>query len=208
MKRVWDTLLVEVDPARPDSDVIAYCAKLVRDGGIVAFPTETVYGLAVNLLNKRAVERLYSVKKRSRGKPFTVHIADLRPIRKMGCAISGRSARLVKKFWPGPLTLILKSRDGKKIGFRMPANRVALDLIAASGVPVIAPSANISGRKPPTDAKAALKDLDGKIDMILDSGPTKVGIESTVVDMTVNPPVILREGAISSKSLARAMKQR
>lgn len=205
MRYAPETLVVKVDPRSPDADVIAYAAKTVRDGGIVAFPTETVYGLAVNLLNNRAVERLYRVKKRSRGKPFTVHIADTKVIRKMGCRITAKADRLMKKFWPGPLTMILGSKEGTKIGFRMPANKVALRLIAASGVPVIAPSANLSGEKPPASGKAALKDLDGKIDMLIDSGPTNVGVESTVIDLTVDPPAILRKGAISSGRLAAAL---
>ncbi len=206
MKKAPETLVVKVDPVNPDADVIAYGAKIIRDGGIVAFPTETVYGLAVNLSNKRAVERLYLVKKRSRGKPFTVHIAGTGLIREMDCRITAKAARLIKRFWPGALTIILSAKDGKKIGFRMPANRVARDLIASSGVPVIAPSANLSGRRPPTNVKDVLRDLDGKIDMIIDSGHTEIRIESTVIDLTTQPPAILREGAISSKRLKKALK--
>jgi L-threonylcarbamoyladenylate synthase len=157
------------------------------------------------MLSKAAVERLYRIKSRPRAKPFTVHIADTGLIKKMGCRINRTAARLIKKFWPGPLTIILKSRSGEKIGFRMPANTVALRLISASGVPVIAPSANWSGRRPPTNARETLKDMDGKIDMILDAGSTKVGVESTVLDVTTPVPAILREGAISSKRLLKAL---
>jgi L-threonylcarbamoyladenylate synthase len=202
------TLVIKIDPERPDKDVIAYAAGIIRSGGIVIFPTETVYGLAVNLFNEKAVERLYSIKKRSRGKPFTVHIADTGLIKKMGCRVTGSARRLIEKFWPGPLTVILKSRDGRSVGFRMPANAAALRLIAVSGVPVIAPSANISGRKPPTSALEALRDLGGKVDMVLDAGRTKVGVESTVIDITVDPPVILREGAISPKALRKVLNSK
>lgn len=202
------TLVIKIDPDKPDKDVIVYAAGIVRDGGIVAFPTETVYGLAVNLLNDKAIERLYRIKSRSRGKPFTVHIADTRLIKKMGCRITAAADRLIKKFWPGPLTIILRSGGAGSVGFRMPANAAALELIASSGVPVAAPSANISGRRPPTSAKGVLKDLDGKIDIVLDAGHTRVGIESTVIDMTVSPPVILREGAISSKRLRKVLDSR
>lgn len=202
------TLVIKIDPDKPDKDVIAYAAGVIRSGGIVAFPTETVYGLAANLLDDKAIKKLYRIKSRSRGKPFTVHIADLRPIKKMGCRITGSARRLIKKFWPGPLTIILRSESAGAVGFRMPANAAALELITSSGVPVAAPSANISGRRPPTGAGGVLRDLDGKIDIVLDAGRTKVGVESTVIDMTVSPPVILREGAINSKRLRKALEPR
>jgi len=199
------TLVIKIDPDRPDKDTIAYGAGIIRGGGIVAFPTETVYGLAANLLDKKAVKRLYGIKSRSRGKPFTIHIADTGLIRKMGCRVTGSAERLIKRFWPGPLTIVLKTRDGRQVGFRMPANAAALRLISASGVPVAASSANISGRRPPASAREVLKDLDGKIDLLLDAGRAKVGIESTVIDATGRFPVILREGAISSKTLSRVL---
>ena len=202
------TLAIKLDPDKPDKDVIAYSAGVIRNGGIVAFPTETVYGLAANLLDDKAVEKLYSIKSRPRSKPFTVHIADVGIIKRMGCRLTGSAERLIKKFWPGPLTIILKSRNGRPVGFRMPANAAALELISASGVPVVAPSAYISGRRPPTSARGALKDLDGKIDIVLDAGRTKVGVESTVIDITASPPVILREGAISSRALRKALNSK
>jgi len=195
--------VVKIDPKRPDKGTIASAAGIIKKGGLVVFPTETVYGIAANLLNKDTVDKLYKIKKRSHTKPFTVHISDLKMLEGMGCRITKEAKVLIDKFWPGPLTIILKSGDGKKIGFRMPANSVALALISAAGVPVIAPSANISGKKAPTSAEEVLKDLDKEIDMILDSGKTEVGIESTVIDLTVNPPKILREGAVSAKELLR-----
>lgn len=206
MRSLRKTVVFKVDPKTPDACAIAHAAKAVKEGLLVAFPTETVYGIAANLLDAKAVDRLYEVKKRFKGKPFTVHIADVKTIRDMGCAISKKAKAAMEKFWPGPLTIILKSKDGRKIGFRMPANKVALELISASAVPVVAPSANISGNKPPTDAKSVLRDLNGTIDVLIDSGPTDVGIESTVVDLTVTPPVILREGAIKRATLMRALK--
>lgn len=200
------TIVLKVDPKSPDAAAIAQAAKAVKEGLLVAFPTETVYGIAANFLDHKAVDKLYEVKKRFKGKPFTVHIADPGAIRDMGCSIPKKAKAAIEKFWPGPLTIILKSKDGRKIGFRMPANKVALDLISASAVPVVAPSANLSGAKPPTDAKAVLRDLDGTIDILIDSGPTHIGIESTVVDLTVTPPVILREGAIKRAALMRILK--
>lgn len=206
MRPLTKTIVYKVDPDAPDEAAISAGAKAIAAGSLVAFPTETVYGIAANLLDRNSIDRLYEVKRRFRGKPFTVHIADLGSIRKMGCAISKTARAAIDKFWPGPLTIILKSKDGRKIGFRMPANTVALRLIKASGVPVVAPSANLSGDAPPTDGKRVLRKLGGKIDIVIDSGPTKVGLESTVVDLTVDPPVILREGAISRRAFFRAIK--
>lgn len=206
MQTLKKTTVFKVDPKAPDAAAIGHAAKAIKDGLLVAFPTETVYGLAANLLDHKAVDRLYEVKKRFKGKPFTVHISDVKMIRDMGCTISKRAKAAIDKFWPGPLTIILKAKDGRKIGFRMPANKVALELISQAAVPVVAPSANISGNKPPTDGKSVLKELDGTIDVLIDSGPTDVGIESTVVDLTVTPPVILREGAIKRATIMRALK--
>jgi L-threonylcarbamoyladenylate synthase len=199
------TKVLKVDPDNPAVFAIRNAAKLIRSGALVAFPTETVYGIAAKASDKRAVERLYEVKARDRGKPFTVHTADVETIEKMGCRLTLQARRLVDKFWPGPLTVILESKDGKKVGFRMPANKVALELIKAAGVPVVAPSANKSGKPPPTDAEGVLKELDGRIELVIDSGPTRVGVESTVVDMTASPPKVLREGAIRAEEILKVM---
>lgn len=198
MKR---TAVLKVDPARPDKTLVTLAADVIKKGGLVAFPTETVYGIAADLSNKKAVQRLYKVKARPRGKPFTVHISDTGQIRGMGCGITKEAHVLIKRFWPGPLTIILKSKNNEKIGFRMPANKIALELIKMSGVPVVAPSANISGKIPPTTAAGVLKSLDGKIDILLDGGRTKVGVESTVVDLTGERLKVLREGAITQKEI-------
>jgi L-threonylcarbamoyladenylate synthase len=200
------TLVCKVNPQRPDRTVIARSAKVLRSGGLVAFPTETVYGLAANLSKKAGMDALYRVKERPKGKPSTVHIADTRIIRKMGCAISRDARILIDKFWPGPLTVILASKKGAKIGFRMPDNKVALALIREAGVPIVAPSANLSGKTPPKSASDVLRDLDGRIDIVIDAGKTKVGIESTVIDMTQCPPAILREGAIKKRAILRLLK--
>ncbi len=193
--------LLKVDPDNPDTSAIEEAARAIRDGGLVAFPTETVYGLAANLLNKEAIERLYRVKRRPKNKPFTIHVSNMDMVREIAPDISDPAGRLIDKFWPGPLTIILNSKDREKVGFRMPANRIALSLIEKSGVPVVAPSANISGNRPPKSADEVLSDLDEGIDMILDGGPTEVGVESTVVDATVSPYKVLRTGAISEGQL-------
>ena len=168
----------------------------------MAFPTETVYGLGANLLNKKSVARLYKVKRRPTGKPFTVHIENVSLIKRLGCGITKEARALMDKYWPGPLTIILNCKNGQKIGFRMPDNKVALSLIKESGVPVVATSANISEEAPPTSTEEVLKQLDGKADILLDAGPTDIGVESTIIDMTITPPKILREGAIKSLAIS------
>ena len=199
------TLVIAVDPGRPDKKTIALAAGVIRKGGLVAFPTETVYGIAASLKSRKAMSRLSRVKNRPGGKHYTVHIAGVNIIRKMGCRISRHAKALMDRYWPGPLTLVLESRYGGTVGFRMPANPVALRLISAAKVPVVAPSANTSGLRPPVKASQVLKQLGGKIDIVLDAGPTEVGVESTVVDMSVEPFKILREGAIRASMIKKAL---
>ena len=194
---------VKIDPRNPDPGAIASAADIIRKGGLVIFPTETVYGIAANLLDKDAVDRLYKVKERPQGKPFTVHISDIKMIGSLGCELSKEALSLISRFWPGPLTIILRSADGGSVGFRMPANKIAFELIRAAGMPIIAPSANLSGKAAPTSAIDAMKDFEGKVDMALDGGKTDIGVESTVIDMTVDPPKVLREGAIKTEELWR-----
>lgn len=194
---------VKIDPKRPDKKIIAEAADTVKKGGLVVFPTETVYGIAASLLDDKAITRLYKIKKGRRSKPFTVHISDIKMIEKMGCKATGRAKALIDRFWPGPLTIILKSENGETIGFRMPANRIALEFIKAVGAPIVAPSANLSGKDAPTSAKDAFKDLEGRVDMVLDAGLTDIGLESTVIDLSAEPPKVLREGAIKAEDLKK-----
>ncbi|MFC1576605.1 L-threonylcarbamoyladenylate synthase [Candidatus Omnitrophota bacterium] len=198
------TRILKLDHDSPDESAIEFAAELLRDGGLVAFPTETVYGIGANFLNKETIKRLYEIKKRPLNKPFTVHISSIDTVTNMGCDIPPIGERLINKFWPGPLTIILKSRTGNKIGFRMPKNRIAKDIISKSKVPVVAPSANISGEKPPTGTEEILESLDGKIDLILDSGRTEFGAESTIVELTGDSYRVLREGAISKETVEEA----
>lgn len=195
------TLVLKVSSRKPEKKKIFYSAKILKAGGLVAFPTETVYGIGANLLDKKALGRLYKVKKRSRNKPFTVHISNIKTVKRLGCKMTKEAEGLVSRFWPGPLTIILKSRHGEKMGFRMPDNKIALELISLAGIPVVAPSANISGHPPPTSAEGVLRNLDGKIDILLDGGRTDIGVESTVIDLTVKPFKVLREGAIKSEDI-------
>ncbi len=198
--------ILKVNPEEPEKEAIDIAADIIRNGGLVAFPTETVYGLGANLLHRDGVERVYKVKNRPSDKPLTVHIADLDALKEMAGEIPSGAERLIEKFWPGPLTIILKSKKGKKIGFRMPSNKIALSLIAASGVPVVAPSANRSGNRPPNNIEDVLKELDDGVDMILDGGPTQMGIESTVVDATTSPCEVLRERAITKAQLEKVWR--
>lgn len=196
---------MRLSPVKPQPGMIKAAACVLRNGGLVAFPTETVYGLGANLLNKGAVGKIYRIKKRPKNKPLTVHIADIKAVKKMVGKIPSGAKRLAERFWPGPLTLVLKDKRGRKTGFRMPDNRIAFLLIKKADVPIVAPSANISGNRPPKSAKEVLRDLDGKIDMVLDGGKTRVGIESTVVDMSGKNFKVLREGAISEAEIWRAI---
>lgn len=206
MSSLKKTQVLKINSSRSDTRVISFAAKVIREGGLVAFPTETVYGLGANLLDKRAIANLCKVKDRPGNKPFTVHIAALHTIRRMGCTLKKESLRLAKRFWPGPLTMVLKAGDGSKIGFRMPDHKAALKLIKLSRVPVVAPSANLNGQAAPRSAMEVLKGLGGRIDLLLDGGRTSIGTESTVVDMTVTPPKILREGAIKNKEIENVLK--
>lgn len=197
------TEIIKIDPRLPDEAAIKKAVRIIKAGGLVAFPTETVYGLGADYMNKYAVERLYEVKKRPRNKPFTVHIADLRTLDELSCEISGAVRMLIKRFWPGPLTIIFKTKNDVKVGVRMPANRIALDFILACGTPIAAPSANISGKKPPLSAEEVISGLGGEINLILDGGKTEVGVESTVLDVSSEPYKILREGAIKKSEIEK-----
>ncbi len=208
MGSLIETRVFEVDPKNPGLEEIGACAKILKKGGLVAFPTETVYGLAANFLDEKAVDRVYEVKKRPRSKPLTIQVPDAQAIEGFGCEMIPDARVLMEDFWPGALTIILMSKDGKKMGFRIPKNEVALRLIEGSGVPIVAPSANLSGESPPRDPKSVLDSLGGKIEALLDGGPTELGIESTVVDLTVEPPKILRRGAIEEFRILEALSKK
>ena len=199
------TLVIAVDPKRPDKKAIAFAAGVIRRGGLVAFPTETVYGIAASLGSRKAISRLSRAKNRPGNKPYTVHIAGVNIIRKMGCRITKRAKALMDRYWPGPLTIVLRSRYGGTVGFRMPANLVALRLIAGVKVPIVAPSANPGGSKPPVRASQVLKRLGGMVDIVIDAGPAEIGVESTVVDMSVEPFKVLREGAIKASMIKKVL---
>lgn len=197
------TVVLRVNASRPEAEKISKAASVLKKGGLVAFPTETVYGLGANLLDKKAVKRVYEIKDRPANKPLTVHVADIEAVEKMAGEVPAGARKLIERYWPGPLTVILRDRRGRKTGFRMPDNKIAFMLLKRAGVPVVAPSANISGRRPPVSAEEVLRDLGGKIDIVIDGGRTKIGAESTVVDMTGREPKVLREGAISKAEIGK-----
>lgn len=212
------TLRLKVDPAHLDQAAsraaLAQAAAILRAGGLVALPTETVYGLGANALDADAVARIFAAKQRPSWDPVIVHIAG--PVREnpMLSAIAAQipepAQKLMDAFWPGPLTLLLPrtaavpdavTAGRPLVGIRMPAHPVAFELIRLAGVPVAAPSANIFGHTSPTSAEHVLDDLDGRIDAILDAGPSQHGVESTVLDPTQSPMVIYRPGAIGADQI-------
>jgi tRNA threonylcarbamoyl adenosine modification protein (Sua5/YciO/YrdC/YwlC family) len=197
------TRVVKVSSIYPKSEVIQEAAGILLKGGLVAFPTETVYGLGGNFLNKKAVENIYQVKGRKGDKPIAVLIEGLRTLDDFVSEIPEAGRKLMNRFWPGPLTLILKGKGGTKIGFRIPSNRISQELVSKAGIPIATSSANISGNPASTTAEEVLKDLNGAIDMVIDGGPALIGLESTVVDLTTSPPTILREGAVTRDLIFR-----
>lgn len=199
------TKVININSKNFDS-AITEAADIIQKGGIVAFPTETVYGLGANALNESAVSRIFAAKGRPQDNPLIVHVASISEALSLTEDIPAYALELARLLWPGPLTLVLKKSDAvpslvtaglPSIAVRMPAHRVALALILAAGVPIAAPSANVSGRPSPTRASHVLRDFDGKIPLILDGGPCRVGLESTVVDCTTDKPVILRPGGVT-----------
>lgn len=178
----------------PDCHEAAEC---LASGGIVAFPTETVYGLGANAAMQSAVDRLCELKKRSENKPFTLHMASGDDIGKHVKVIPEKAERLMRRFWPGPLTIVFPTEDGSGLGVRVPSNEVAVELIKLAGVPVVAPSANVSEESPACNAEQVADIFSGKIDMIVDGGTTELRQSSTVVSFQGNSPEILREGIIS-----------
>ncbi len=197
---------------KPTAANISKAAALLREGKLVAFPTETVYGLGANALDSKAVRKIFSVKKRPLFDPLIVHVADIGTLKEMGVILDKKAKRLASRLWPGPLTLIVKRAECvprlvtsglETMAIRIPDHPVALKLIRAAGVPVAAPSANPFGYLSPVTALHVEEQLGKRIPMILDGGSCRVGLESTIVDMTRNPPVILRPGGITVDELAK-----
>ncbi|WP_440946497.1 L-threonylcarbamoyladenylate synthase [Methanosarcina sp. T3] len=194
--------------------VLDEAAEIIRRGGTVAFPTETVYGLGANGLDPAAVRKIFEAKERPPGNPLSLLVHSGDDAGKVAKNIPEKAFRLMDAFWPGPLTIVLEKKEivpeitsGNlpSIGLRMPDHRIPLELVKRAGTPLAAPSANLSGKPSPSLAAHVLADLTGRIDAVIDGGGTVIGLESTVVDMTVEPPVVLRPGAVSIAELERVI---
>jgi L-threonylcarbamoyladenylate synthase len=204
------TEVCKADPLEPDRIIIRKAAEIIKKGGLVAFPTETVYGLGADALNPWAVRRIYAAKGRPVDNPLIVHVADKDQIYRLTKKLPEKAEDLIRKFFPGPLTIVLDKKEVipdettaglHTVAIRMPSHRIALALIKESGTPIAAPSANKAGRPSPTKAQHVLEDLNEEVDLIIDGGATEVGLESTVVDLTVKPPQILRPGGVTIEML-------
>ena len=203
------TLKIKIDPWNPEREILARAAEILRGGGLVAFPTETVYGLGANALEAEAVAGIYRAKGRPSDNPLILHLSHPEQAESL-VHVDDRARRLMSAFWPGPLTLVLKARDVvppvtrgglSTAALRMPDHPVAAALIDAVGFPLAAPSANASGRPSPTDADTVFEDVGGRIDLILDGGTVAVGIESTVIDVSTERPLLLRPGGMPVETL-------
>ena len=199
------TEIVRVDPVAPDERVLDEAARVLGRGGLVAFPTETFYGLGAAALDRRAVRRVFEVKGRPASMPLLVLVDSEAMVGRVAPEIPARARELITRHWPGALTLVFRAAAGLPaeltagtgtIGVRLPAHATARALVRALGAPVTAPSANPTGAEPPTTAGAVLAHFGDALDLVLDGGPTPGGAPSTVVDVTVDPPRVIRQGAV------------
>jgi len=204
------TEVLRVDSANPDPNAIRRAAECLRRGGLVAFPTETVYGLGVHALDREAVLRLFRAKERPANDPLIVHVSTIDDVAPLVAELPSDMYALAARFWPGPLTIVVRRSRAvpdevtaglETVAIRVPSHPVARALITAAGLPIAAPSANLFSRPSPTDAMHVIADLNDRIDMVVDGGPTEVGVESTVVDLSQGSPVILRPGAVGLEML-------
>lgn len=211
-----DTIIEKVDPGNIDADVMEQAGKLIAEGELVAFPTETVYGLGGDALDPDASRKIYAAKGRPSDNPLIVHIAEFDDMKRVAREVPEQAKKLADAFWPGPLTMIVWKSDAvpeattggmQTVAVRMPNHPVALELIRRSGCLIAAPSANTSGRPSPTEAGHVAEDLSGKIAMILDGGPVGIGIESTIIDLTEEKPMILRPGYITPEMLSEVLQE-
>lgn len=200
----------QLDKEKINSKILQQAAKIIKNDGLVAFPTETVYGLGANGLSENAVEKIYLAKGRPSDNPLILHIDDVSWLDVLARQVPLSARKLIERFWPGPLTVVLKKGGNipelvtaglDTIAIRMPNHPIALKLIEFAGVPVAAPSANLSGRPSPTTSQAVQEDLDGRIDAVISAGSANIGLESTVVDCTGEIPEILRPGSITKEQL-------
>jgi L-threonylcarbamoyladenylate synthase len=208
------TEIFTIDPVRPDPAAIARAAECLRGGGLVAFPTETVYGLGANALDRMAVRRIFDVKGRPFTDPLIVHVTAVTQAEPLVQHLPDTVRTLAARFWPGPLTVVLPrsalvpdevTAGLATVAIRMPAHPIARALIDAAGIPIAAPSANLFSRPSPTRAAHVLEDLGDRVDIVIDGGPTGIGVESTVLDMSRDSPTVLRPGAVTLEMLREVL---
>lgn len=211
-----ETKIIKINEDNYFDKIFNYPAKLLKEGGLVAFPTETVYGLGANAFDAEAIQEIFKVKQRPSDNPLIVHIANIRDLDGLVTDVSNTAKKIINKFWPGPLTLIFNKREEipnavtagmDTIAVRMPSNKIARKLIELAGVPVAAPSANLSGKPSPTTVEHVIYDLQGSIGCIIDGGPCEVGLESTVLDLTGDVPTILRPGGVTYDALKEVLEE-
>ncbi len=209
-----DTKIVTIDGTLADEEKIKNAGAVIKAGGLVAFPTETVYGLGGDALNPDSAEKIYAAKGRPSDNPLIVHICKIEDLTTIAKEIPQTAYALAERFWPGPFTMIFHKADCvpasttgglDTVAVRMPAHETAIKLIASAGGFVAAPSANLSGRPSPTIARYVMEDMQGRIDMILDGGESDIGLESTILDMTAKVPMILRPGYVTKQMLAEVL---
>lgn len=211
------TQVLPIHPEHPDPEVIRQAVEVLRRGGLVAFPTETVYGIGANALDAEAAQGIFNAKGRPAKNPLIVHLPHAEAVHQVALSWPPEAALLAERFWPGPMTLVLPKKPcvpatvtggGQTVAVRVPAHPVAQALLQAIDLPIAAPSANRSSRLSPTEAKHVLRDLEGRIHMLLDGGPTPRGIESTVIDLSVPTPRLLRPGMIGVEAIEQALGRR
>lgn len=209
-----DTIIRRVDNQNIDHNIIEEAAGILKKGGLVAFPTETVYGIGAHALDLQAVLNIYKAKGRPSDNPLIVHVAHMEDVNKYARYISDKARKLMEHFWPGPLTLIFPKKDLVPnrltgglgtVAIRVPSHPIARSIIEAADLPVAAPSANVSGRPSPTTGQHVINDLQGRVDMIIDGGSSQIGLESTVLDVSEDVPVILRPGGITHEMLVEVI---
>lgn len=211
-----ETIVLKTSPDQPDEAVIAQAAQVIKEGGLVGMPTETVYGLAADATNPQAVKKIFEAKGRPQDNPLIVHIADVEDVSRFGRDISKEARALMEAFWPGPMTIILKKTDLvpdivscglDTVGIRLPSNPIARAFIRATGTGIAAPSANTSGRPSTTSAAHVYEDLKGKIPCIIDGGDCTIGVESTVIDMSGDRPTLLRPGGLPLEDIQKIVPE-
>jgi L-threonylcarbamoyladenylate synthase len=214
MEKYMKTEIYKIDEHKIDTDIVKKISNTLINGGLVAFPTETVYGIGANALDEKAISNIFTAKGRPSDNPLIIHISKKKDLHKYVKDVSVVADKLINDFWPGPLTLIFKKRKLiphkitgglDTVAIRIPSNLIAREIIEHSSIPVAAPSANVSGRPSPTNANHVIEDLYGKVDIIVDGGKTNIGLESTVVDVTDEVPIILRPGGITKEMLEQAI---